>query len=45
MVVEILKDPSIKDESVVIEDNNEVPEEVEEIKVQKIEEPKSFIYY
>lgn len=51
MVVEILKDPSIKDESVVIEDNNEVPEEVDEIKVQKIEEPtqkeepKSFIYY
>lgn len=47
MVVEILKDPTIKDETVVIE--NETPEEkgeeVEEIKVQKIEEPKSFIYY
>lgn len=55
MVVEILKDPSIKDEAMVMEneDNTEEDkvEEVDEIKVQKIEEPiekeepKSFIYY
>lgn len=48
MVVEILKDPSIKDKDIAInEDDTEEDkvEEVEEIKVQKIEEPKSFIYY
>lgn len=48
MVVEILKDPSIKDKDITInEDDTEEDkvEEVEEIKVQKIEEPKSFIYY
>ena len=47
MVVEILKDPSIKDKDIAINDDNteEKGEEVDEIKVQKIEEPKSFIYY
>lgn len=46
MVVEILKDPSIKDNSIAVEEENEEPETLEEPKEndhKKMEEPESVV--